>query len=141
LGAFPSFRLFSCCPQGQTPSSFEDRQYAGPRFGDFYYWAIAFFGQCFENGKRRPNFVATFSMENYVLILTKMSLATFWLIFSQTHLVTLVGPHFLLAVMKEGFIGLLRSVLKVNQFFVTNWTGYIKLILAYESRYKDARTK
>jgi hypothetical protein len=54
--------------------------------------AIGYYGQFFsENYRSGPHFLSTFSKSNdYVLILTKMGWATFWAIFSQTHLVTLV---------------------------------------------------
>jgi hypothetical protein len=45
----------------------------------------------FENYKSSPHFGATFFRGyGYLSIITKMGWATFWAIFSQTHLVTLL---------------------------------------------------
>jgi hypothetical protein len=63
----------------------------------FAHWAIENFGKFFENKnskKKNTNFWVTFITErNCALILTKMASATFWAIFFQTHLVTLVTMH------------------------------------------------
>jgi hypothetical protein len=54
----------------------------------------ACFGQFFENYTISPHFGATFFLSiDYVLISAKMGWATFWAIFSQTYLVTLLGDH------------------------------------------------
>jgi hypothetical protein len=53
---------------------------------------IVYIGQHFENNKRSANYWATFStvQVTYVLILTQKGWATFWVILSQTQLVTLL---------------------------------------------------
>jgi hypothetical protein len=58
----------------------------------FAYWAVYYFWQLFDNYRRNKKIGLLFTMEQatYVLILTKKGWATFWAIFSQTHLVTLV---------------------------------------------------
>jgi hypothetical protein len=58
--------------------------------GDRFLWAG--FLKIAEVAKNFGNFYS--SEKNYVLILPKMSLATFWAIFSQAHLVTLLESHF-----------------------------------------------
>jgi hypothetical protein len=56
------------------------------------HWVIAYFRQFFENCRSRRHFRATFFYGyGLALILAKMALAIFWVIFSLTHLVTLVG--------------------------------------------------
>jgi hypothetical protein len=54
---------------------------------------IVYFGRFYESYRSSPDFWATFShWESYVLILTKMGLATFWAIFYlQSHLVTMAA--------------------------------------------------
>jgi hypothetical protein len=59
----------------------------GDQIGRIYtHWVIVY-GQCFETYWSSPNF---FQGNNSVWKLSKMSWATFWAIFSRTHLVTLV---------------------------------------------------
>jgi hypothetical protein len=52
---------------------------------------ILYFGQFYENIRSSPSFwAACWHGQGYALILTNMYWATFWAIFSQTHLVTLL---------------------------------------------------
>jgi hypothetical protein len=55
----------------------------------FAHWAIVFFGQLLKITEVAQIFDALlFKGERYKLILRKTGWATFWAIFSQTHLVT-----------------------------------------------------
>jgi hypothetical protein len=59
---------------------------------NFAHWTIVFFGRVIENYIISPNLLATiFHGKIYLLALTKVSWATSWAIFSQTHLVTLAA--------------------------------------------------
>jgi hypothetical protein len=62
----------------------------GDQIGRFFaYWAIVYFGLCFENYRNNPNYLATFC-HGYALIFFKKKLLGYILgDFSQTHLVTL----------------------------------------------------
>jgi hypothetical protein len=64
------------------------------RLGEiFAYWAIVFLGH-FLNDKSSPKLRLLFSMEKkFCTNFEKMSWATFWAIFSQSHLVSLL-PFF-----------------------------------------------
>jgi hypothetical protein len=49
-------------------------------------------GSFVENHRSRPYFLATsFQCKSYALVLSKMGWAAFWVIISQTHLVTLTA--------------------------------------------------
>jgi hypothetical protein len=61
------------------------------RLGDFLHMGgCFFFGPISENHRTSPDFWAAYSYgKSNVLILTKIGRATFWTIFSQTHVFTL----------------------------------------------------
>jgi hypothetical protein len=58
----------------------------------FAYWVIVSVGQFFENYRRSTNLWCYFLTKKIRINLDKIRvLATVWAIFSQTHLVTLIG--------------------------------------------------
>jgi hypothetical protein len=63
----------------------------------FVRWAIVSLGQCFRKLHKSPNFRANLFMYQ---VWQKLDWATFWAIFLQTHLVTLIWPHILNYVLK-----------------------------------------
>jgi hypothetical protein len=66
----------------------------GDQIGIFFaHWEIVSFGQFCENYKSSPNFWANFFRRKSNLD-KKMGWATFWAIFAQTHLVTLIEEKF-----------------------------------------------
>jgi hypothetical protein len=60
----------------------------------FALWAVVYFGQFLKYYRNSSHFRATFSkVKNMYLFWQKKVRATFWAIFSQTHLVTLNGTE------------------------------------------------
>jgi hypothetical protein len=65
---------------------FVERPHQGDQIGPIFTQVAHFFG----NYRRSPKILVTFfHCNSYVLSLTKMDWATYWAIFSLTHLVTL----------------------------------------------------
>jgi hypothetical protein len=57
-------------------------------------WTSVYFGELFLKLQKKPTLLYYFLRSKiYVVMLTKMCWATFWAIFSQTHLVTLADEQ------------------------------------------------
>jgi hypothetical protein len=90
----PGFSVAKSFPR-PTLSKIRARVNQGDQIGRiFAHWALVVFGQLFENYRSSPYFWAIFPRKKLCIDFNKKWVwATFWAIFSQTHLVTLVSTH------------------------------------------------